>query len=441
MNLFALIYEKQAKKITVGINPNTELIYTILNLTEFSKKLRGETLKPLTSSILKHFKQHSKHPAVMELEKDGKLNWYKGFCYDEVIEYTLYFSDMPEGKRIYNYKDGFLSRILDGMSKDEKIKYLDAYWEKIRDFYKTVDFANFLEGNTEYYKFYVDIVYKGLPPFDIVKMQEDYHNNYKFKNFYLVPSLLGLPTSGSYGMHMENSIIIFIAGSLGNSNYIRDKLFHEVGHPFCNPIVEKYYTEVSKYKFLMKGLRADMQRQGYGSWSSIMNEYLVRSIHARFVLKTEGKEAAKIFLLKEEQNHKFVFINQFYDLLDVFEKNRDKYSNLYDFYPTLIDALSEWELREVDELIPVGIWTHRIDKGLSIFSIDSSKFGYKAGFRMKDTVVKVDGKKPGASFFLTLEIGKTYSVSVIRKDGKSETFKFTPKAHKILRPVHKPKKL
>ena len=428
----ALMFEKKAGDLTIAINPNVELMYTLLQQADTSDKLRREEPVP---DVRKLFAKYKEHPAVKELDSDGALSWNKGFEYDAFASFPLYFSDMPEGKRIYDYKDEFLERILPGMDKAAKIKYLDAYWEKVRDFYNTAHFADYLAQNAGVYQAYVDTVTAHLPPFDPIKLHEDYHANKDYR-FFLLPSPLSLPTGGNYGLHFGNDIYDMMGSGFSDEDTVAYMTLHEFGHSFCNPVVEKNAAGLSAYAFLMEGLSDLMERQAYYDWQTVMYELLVRSVHARLVLKTQGAQAAEKFLSRQEKNG-FVFIRDFYDKLDVYEHNRDKYPTLFEFYPELVKVFDNWELRMVGEVSPPGLWPIKLPEGIGIQAIDMSRFGYKAGLRLEDSITAIDGAKPQVNAFDVMKPGKTYLLEVKHKDGSGETIRFTPPFARVKRPVRK----
>lgn len=432
----AIIYARSIGKISVGIDPNRELMYSILHLTSYASKLRNGRVTALAAAVLGDLGQFKEHPAVAELDSNGSLNWTRGLCFDTFSSFPGYFSSLPDSKRIHEYDDEFLGRVLPGLSRAEKVKYLDAYWEKVKDFYKVSGFAGFFRKNEGVYRSYVDSVFERLPGTDVAALHEEYHGYRGFERFYIVPSPLNLPPGGSFGGHIGNSIFNFMGYGYDDAQAVKFLALHEFGHSFCNTTVESHLPELGNYGFLMNGLYEDMKKQGYGSWDTVMYELLVRAVHARLLLKTEGQEAAELFLLREIHEHKFVFIRDFYDLLDVYEKNRDEYPQLKDFYPRLMGALSGWRLAEVKEPEPAGVWTTAVPSGLSIDYAEPSGSAYAAGLRDGDVLRASDGQKPQATFFFTLKAGRTYALSVTHKDGSEETLLLNAGSRTTLRPVN-----
>lgn len=434
---FPLVYARSTGKITVGINPNRELLYTMLQLTGFSAQLRSGREEPLVAVVLKEFAPFAAHPAVADLDSGGRLNWRQGLAYDAFSSFPGYFSALPEGRRLYPYDEVFLARVLPGMTTEQKVSYLDAYWEKAMDFYRVSGFSGFFQKNAAVYQTYVDNVYRNLPGTDPVALHEGYHAYYGYDNFYVVPSPLNLPTGGNYGWRLGRSIFNFMGYGFNDAEAVNHLILHEFGHSFCNPVVEKNADGLSAYSGLMAGVKEEMSAQAYGNWLTVMRELLVRSVHARLLLRSEGEQAAERLLLRDAYNLKFVFIRDFYDLLAVYEADRAAYPTLYEFYPKLMESLKNWELAEVEEAVSPGVWSSLREGSLVVTGVSSTGYGYAAGLRWGDTITAADGEKPGAGFFFALAPGRVYELSVTRQDGSQASIKLAVQSQKKLRPVKK----
>lgn len=434
---FPLVYARSSGKITVGINPNRELLYTILHLTRYSEKLRRHNADPLVGEVLKEFAPYAGHPAVAELDADGRLNWEQGFCYDAFSSFPGHFSALPEGRRLHPYAEDFLARVLRGMSREQKIEYLDAYWEKVMDFYRKSGFDAFFRKQAPAYRAYADGAFAALPAANPVKLHEEYHANYAFEHFYIVPSPLNLPTGGNYGWNLGNSIFNFMGYGFSDPEAVNYLSLHEFGHSFCNPVVEEFAGALAPYAGLMAGIKDEMQGQAYGQWLTVMYELLVRSVHTRFVLKTEGPQAAELFLLDNAFKRKFVFIKDFYDALAVYEADRGRYPTLYEFYPKMVKIFDGWELAEVEEAADPGVWSEPAGGGVKITGVASANYAYACGLRWGDLVTAVDGVEPARDFFYTLAPGRAYALAVTRKDGGQAVVNLVVPAQKKLRPVKK----
>ena len=436
---FAMEYAHYRGKLVVGIDFNRELMHTLLHLSDYGAKLRAGEMPELAGAALKELGQFKAHPAVLELEAGAPLNWDNKFSYGYFSSYSQHFSRLPEGRRIYEYSDDFLNRVLRGMPKAKKIEYLDAYWEKVRDFYLKAGYEAFFKNHGDRYRSYSDTVYASLPPLDIVKAHEDYHGTSAAGHFFIVPSPLSMPTGGSFGGPMGGSVFNYMGYGFDSSETIAYLGLHEFGHSFCNPVSDKYAAEAAKYAFIIEGIQEEMISQKYGtSWETVMAELLVRSVHARLLLKSEGREAAELFLLDEKYRYKFVFIEDFYALLEEYENNRAKYPTLSEFYPKLLASLADWDLAEVTEAEDPKIWTLPAGSGLKIAWANPKGSGYAAGLRDNDIVTAADGAVPGNSFFVTLEPNRTYTLTVTHAGGGPEIITLQTRPRTLKRPIRLP---
>lgn len=371
-------FEKKSGRLTIEINKNAELLYTVLNLTDFSKTLRtGRSGPPPPhQAALRDFAAFKAHPAVAELDSGGRLNWEKGFCYDMFPVFALHFSPVPEGRRLRDYSDAFLSRVLNDppMTRAEKVKCLDAFWAKVMDFYRVSGFEADLAKRAGEFEAYVRQTRKAAPYFDAVGLLEDYHGVKEFSKYVLVPSPRSLPVPGNYGPSAGGSIYAFLSIApgidysrnffvklfmwlTGMSDYfgfesqqeIKFLVLHEFNHSFCNPVVDKHGAGVDKYSGLLAGLEVEAS---YKDWRVVMYELLVRAVHARLANRAEGAGAAEKVLAGAERSG-IVFVRDFYEGLGDYEGDRKKYKTLESFYPRLLARLDGWELVETPRPFPL----------------------------------------------------------------------------------------
>jgi len=426
-------------KLTVKANINTEVFYTVMNLAGSSAGLRTTDYMPVYADMAAYFAPYKDHPAVKEVDDGGTLSWDSGFSFNVPAEFPLYFSDLPEGRRIAEYDKEFLDRLeIPGAGPgdlDKKAAYMDAYWGKVKDFYKASAFGTYWERERPRYAAFVSELYAVMPAADVVKLHEDYHANPAFSSFTVVASPLTLPSGGNYGLSVRNfggdtaiyNIMSASRSGFGSAENAEMLALHEFGHSFCNPVAAKYYGEALKYAFLQRGLRGRMD-EAYGDWRSVMNELLVRAVHARLVLKLKGEAAARDFLWTEREHEGFAFIDDWYALLADYEASRAKYRTLYDFYPRLLADLDGWGVYEVTEPRQLGIRRCRTVPG-GVRLTDTAKDGaaWAAGLRNGDTITAVDGAaladaaayRGKADAFDKLPAGGSMIFTVLRSGGSA----------------------
>lgn len=432
-------------KLTVKANINTEVFNTILNLAGSSADLRNTAYMPVYDDAMAWFAAYKDHPAVKEVDAGGALNWNTGFSYNVPAEFPLYFSDLPEGRKTADYSKEFLDRLdIPGTGPADlrkKAAYMDAYWEKVKDFYKASSFGAYWEKERPKYAGFVADLYAALPEADIVKLHEDYHGEHGFASFTAIPSPLALPSGGNYGPSVKGldgltrvyNIMSTSRRQGGGPDFRGVKnaelmALHEFGHPFCNPVVAKYSAELARYSFLLRGLRGKVD-DAYSDWTAVMNELLVRSVHGRLLLKLRGEAAAKDYLENERGHEGFIFIYDWDRLLGEYEADRAKYPALYDFYPRLAAELEDWGVYELQEPRPLGAkWVKPVPGGARIVKAETYGAAYAAGLRNGDTVTAVDGAPvtSAAAYaaksraFDSLPAGGSMTFTVQRSSGSAE---------------------
>jgi len=432
-------------RLTVKANLNTEVFYTVLNLAGSSAELRNTVYMPLYEDMAANFAPYKDHPAVKELDSGGTLNWSTGFAYNVPAEFPLYFGDLPEGRRQADYTREFLDRVrVPGAGPgdlEKKAAYMDAYWEKVRDFYKASAFETYWQKARPRYAGFAADLYAAMPEADVLKLHEAYHGDRSFSRAVAVTSALTLPSGGNYGLRVKGrdgtSIIYDIMSAARNSGGGADfrnaataelMALHEFGHSFCNPVVARHYGEAEKYSFLLRGLRGKVG-DAYGDWRSVLNELLVRAVHARLLLGLRGAEAAAGFLAGERDREGFIFIDDWYRLLGEYEADRAKYPALDGFYPRLLAELDAWGVYERQEPRPLGTkWFKAAPGGVQLVKAEVYGAAYAAGLRSGDTVAAVDGAPMTApdaylrasKAFDALPAGGAMTFTVLRSSGPAD---------------------
>jgi len=161
--------------------------------------------------------------------------------------------------------------------------------------------------------------------------------------------ILGQLQLGSYGPRVlsENGMYD-VYSVIGPGNYIAsegrysfggsaDLLYHEFGHSFVNPLGEKYSDDIEKYSHLYEDHKKDMERMHYSRWEIVVNEYIVRAVEARLLLKKSSDITYKNSL-KREESRGFVLIGDICEKLAHYENNGTEYKSFEDYYPELIKA-------------------------------------------------------------------------------------------------------
>lgn len=94
-------------------------------------------------------------------------------------------------------------------------------------------------------------------------------------------------------------------------------------------------------KVIFKKCKTQMKRQAYPSLDIVLYEYLVRTSTLRY-LKNKGADSTQIqFSISVDQDQHFYFVEELYNLMEEYEKNRDKYKDMSSFMPVFASKLKE----------------------------------------------------------------------------------------------------
>lgn len=123
------------------------------------------------------------------------------------------------------------------------------------------------------------------------------------------------------------------------SNYL-PTLVHEFNHSFINPLLNRYDTSLAlknSAQVILDTMLAEMRRQAYGNWQTIVNESLVRASVVRYLMfNNPGKPQVAEEELMIQVNRGFLWMKELVALLGVYEANRKKYPSINEFYPAVI---------------------------------------------------------------------------------------------------------
>jgi uncharacterized protein (DUF342 family) len=95
---------------------------------------------------------------------------------------------------------------------------------------------------------------------------------------------------------------------------------------------EKYFPRVEK----------QMKSQAYGSWQTMMRESLVRACEVRYAMANGGKQRAEQ-AVNYNVGRGFLWTKELSELLEQYEKQRDKYRTLDDFIPEIVKVFQNYD--------------------------------------------------------------------------------------------------
>jgi hypothetical protein len=123
-------------------------------------------------------------------------------------------------------------------------------------------------------------------------------------------------------------------------HHLRELVWHEFGHSFVNPLTAARHDQLQANLDHFVPLATRMEKTGYPTWESCVNEHLIRAITARLMFRVVGEEAgAKA--VQEEVSRGFVYVPALCRQLAEYETQRAAYPNLAAFLPRLLEVFEE----------------------------------------------------------------------------------------------------
>ena len=144
------------------------------------------------------------------------------------------------------------------------------------------------------------------------------------------------PIMGSVKQN-DNGILYYTSG-------IEGTVSHEFCHPYCNPLISKYWDSIKdKANAVFKTVESQMRSQAYSNAQTMMHETFVRACSTRYLI-THGYDQSKEELIQYQESRGFMMVRSLVDVLETREKNQVQYATMDDFMPEIIKAINNFQL-------------------------------------------------------------------------------------------------
>lgn len=331
--------EQKIGKLHISIDPRIELLSTIQVLSDY-KNINRNSL--YSKEISDYFKPYSLHGAVIMTDRLEKNN---NFMYAAPVQFMLDLSALPELKLHTDYSRDLLNRV---GSKET----LDNYRTAIELFAKETNFVKFWKNHELFYNKILDLTVSDIAGVNLVKIVEDYFK--EEQNSYNI--IISTLATGSYSHRIEvtnNKYDIYSCNVTRDYKneipYIKREVLlrnatHEFSHSFVDNLTAKYNKRISESQALYRPISIPMEYQAYGTWSSCVNEHIVRAINIRIHELNWGEEISQK-MLKEEKENQFIYIEPILKKLKEFETAKNKSDITFsEFYPKFLDLFDSLKI-------------------------------------------------------------------------------------------------
>ena len=332
----------EQKRITVQINPNLEFINSILLTSKYNEMtkpyigygLMTEENNQYTDAI-KTFFANYQSSAIYDIIETMIPN---GFTFSRPVELMLSLGNSKDFSIQYPLSD-LCVQLCGGM---DNITFLLNH---LQEFSKETNYFEFFETIKSYYDPYLQKADKYVQTIPFIPMIEDFYGKEQNSYNFIVSGLM----VGNFGIHFVNnenmSVDIFSVFCPDNIEDVLSAgiIFHELSHPFINPLTEKYHNKVEKYSDAyewLKKYKLPDYRSGYGDWEECINEHFVRASVIHLLSKCGLNEDSDRFL-ENDLYLGYKYIPKILERYDYYDNNREKYRTFDDFYPTLLKVFED----------------------------------------------------------------------------------------------------
>jgi hypothetical protein len=186
-----------------------------------------------------------------------------------------------------------------GAERARGVASLEAWLEQLRDFARISDFGSFFRAHAGLYALMEEATRKKLVR-DYAADLEAYHGIRQASYTIILAPLL----VGNYGPRRSRPDgrfdIYGVLGASGTSDGVpqfgsverlRTLVWHEFGHSFVNPEVDRLGDVVEKSKKLMDPIAAKMRASAYQQWRTVAIEHVDRAVEVRLAFRELGQDA------------------------------------------------------------------------------------------------------------------------------------------------------
>lgn len=333
--------------LEIRVDKRTELLSIIEIISDYRKKypflLEKYGNRHYVMDIEKKFSKFKNH-RVIQLFNYLTLN--TSFAFSTPIQLFLHLN---EDFSFSNLSTDLFSKKL---NNDPKVLELLSL---LSSFAKEINFDSYYSSNKNRYMRFIGNVAEQLVGLDIVNFINHYYGVIDQKRF--IVNLIPWRTYGCYGTCNNDTLYTHLCchhkskcedDVYPNNDHIFNYssfLVHEFSHSFINPLTDKY-SLIKEDDPIFSNIWDKMVALGYGSNKSILNDHIVRAITLRFLFLQREDISYYNKQLETDENWGFSYIRNIMASLEIYEKNRNYYKSIDEFYPELIQNLVEEKSKE-----------------------------------------------------------------------------------------------
>lgn len=336
------------RKVTLEVNKNLELMNIIL-LTSRCNEILSEMFgfnvdfvdysnEEYMRDIKEYFEKYSDHEIYKKLEEMIK----EGFFLGRPMVFALALDNEKDSNFKYEISE-FNIKLSGGIENLESFRVL------FNSFKQETKFDEFFIKVKDYYKEDLQSFHEILEKYNFIDDLEEFSGN-KNTNYNFVMSNLSKCNFG-FDLNKEEekyiNVVFNLSVWLGDTIFVQNDydicnlIFHELSHPVVNPLTEKNLDLVNEYKDVFEELeKYKSEFSGYGDWEECVNEHIVRAVSIHLSRKYFNDDFTNK-RIECDYNLGYRYIKAIVDKLEEYEKNKNMYESLGEFYQKIIKVFSK----------------------------------------------------------------------------------------------------
>lgn len=328
--------------LEVVVDPRVELLSIVFRLAGNPEYSQGRVAS-YAEAVDAHFGKHRDHAVV---ETARRLRAQKGVSFDAVMSMAVHLEDARDLKEAvpFNPRPAEL---------DERWTVADArlFLDKLRRFAKEADFEGFRKEHEPLYRTATERFREVIAKEGVLEWFDAFFGARPAASFTVA---LGMLNGGAcYGPRVrkgKEEVLYCVLGvwstdEEGLPSFDRTMLptvVHEFCHSYANPLVYENEKKLKKAgETIFPHVEAEMRRQAYGNWRTMMCESLVRACVVRYVRAKDGPDAARKEV-DEQVGRSFLWTPELSELLGEYEAGRDRYPTLGPFLPRVVAFFDDY---------------------------------------------------------------------------------------------------
>ena len=325
--------------ITARVDTRVELMSIVARLAGYEEYVRDD-FKSYAKEVDEHFRRYRQHQAIQFAMKIRESN---NIAFDAVMGMAVHLNPPPA----LTPRVPFTERVPDtrwGQNTAE------VFLKLLRDFYREADCERFFLAHADLYST-AERRFEHL----LSKVDFDWYRRFYGEqpsgSFNLYIGLLN--GGGNYGPKVvypdgKEDLFAIIgtwqvdsAGLPVYSDETLPTIIHEYNHSFINHLVYDFDQQLkSPGEKVFAPVAEKMKILAYGSWQVGILESIVRAAVLRYRFEHEGQRIAYTAMIAE-RNRGFLWIEDLFTLLGMYENSRTVHPTMRTFFPLLVGYFND----------------------------------------------------------------------------------------------------